>query len=152
MKFILLILSVVTLSSGAFAQDSLKVELNDLVGSWDVIVEDESSNRLVDGYISRTREAEVAEWNNHNNAILKFEDNGTFHLMSINDYSAKDEEGKFEVSKDGSGFVRMTKRPNDFKKSDREKIKKRKSKVLYFDGEVLVLKSERGISYMKKIS
>lgn len=152
MKFALLILSVVTLNQLTFAQDSTKVELNDLVGSWDVIYEDEESNGLLDSYIEGTHEAEVAEWDNHNNAIVKFEDSGSFHLMSINDFSAKDEEGTFEVSEDGCGFVRMTKRPNDFKKSDREKIKKRKSKVLYFKDDVLVVRCERGIMYMKKIS
>ena len=149
MKFVLLILSAVTMHL-SFAQDSIKVELNDLVGRWDVIYEDEESNGFLGELLEGTKEAEVAEGDNHNNAIVTFEDNGSFRLMSINDYSSTDEEGTFEVGKDGKSIIRLTKEPNAFEERDQEKMKKRKSKILYHEKDILVIKTDRGIMYMKR--
>lgn len=151
MKYGLLILLLSTLKHLSTAQETTpSLVSNDLVGRWDVIYQDESVNGLLDEFVSATEEAEVQAGGNHNIGIFTFEQESTFRFISIQDYSASDEEGTFDLMDNGSEIVMLSKKPNAFKAKDRKKLKNRTREVLYFNEDVLVLKSKKDILYLKR--
>ena len=146
MKLFFSLLTVLILSQTSIAQNEVQSEI---VGRWDAIyaMNDKS---LSDKLVKETKRTRVASNSNHNILVVKFKMDGKFDLASIRDYSQADEEGTFKVDKDGKSLVRITKKPNSLKAGLRKRLKSRKARILYLEGDVLVLKVKGEILYLKR--
>ena len=120
-----------------------------MIGRWDAIHADDQKE-LSDDLVKATEKAEVGENTNHNILTMNFGKKGDFSLNSLRDYAQANEDGTFTVSEDGETLVRKTKTPNSFRISDHDKVKNRKAKILYLEGDVLVLKIKKEIIYLKR--
>ena len=146
MKLFLSLLTVFMFSQISLAQNDVQ---NQLIGRWDAIYT-ENGKSSSDVLIQKTKEASVESKGNHNILVINFGKDGGFDLMSIRDYSQATEEGTFEVSEDGSKITRNTKMPSSLKEKFRTSSKKRKAKILYLEGDVLVLKIKKEVIYLKR--
>lgn len=146
MKLFLSLLTVLMFSQISVAQNDVQ---NQLVGRWDAIHVIKGKS-LSESLIKATKESKVESGGNHNELVIHFTKTGGFKIMSIRDYSQGDEKGTFEVSEDGKTIVRNTETPNDFKEKNRTGSKNRKAKILYLEGDVLVLKIKKEVIYLKR--
>ena len=150
MKFALITLSFLFVQSLSFAQQTSNSIDGDIYGVWDVVFLSDGS--LNDSLVESTQKEKASSGSNHNIAVLTYKANGDFHLASIRDYNASEEIGTFVISDDKKAIVHTVKTPNAFDEKDRNKIFEKNAQILYFKKDVLVLKMDRGILYMKRMS
>lgn len=59
---------------------------------------------------------EIYPQGDHNRCRYQFKTDGTFRLLSINDYGQNDERGTFKLSEDEAIIEREITKPNSYKK------------------------------------
>lgn len=148
MKSLFLILFLFFVQQLSIAQPE-NVSVSSIEGRWDVLF-DEQCSTISEDLLKRAESERVRPLDNHNIAIYNFGPNGEFSLGSIQDYAAGDEEGTFSLSKDGKSIYREVLMPNWFTAHERTHLQKKKSKILYLKGDILVLKTKKDVLYMKR--
>lgn len=148
MKLFILILALFGWNQ-IHAQDSLENSYTAIAGRWDVIY-DVNEASLSEELLNKTKETRVTKGGNHNIAVLHFDKDGTFRMMSIQDYGAGDEQGLFELKRQGKLLTFHVLMPNSLDREKRYHVQKKKSSVLVSEEDVMVIQFKKHVFYLKR--
>lgn len=145
----LILFLLITTTSTVFSQESPDIAKK-IVGKWDVVLEIKSTKYSKE-ILTRAKEKAKRTSGNSNIAIYFFDQDGTFRLISISDYSQGDEEGNYELSDNKTEISRTITYPNHLKTKKRLKPVHVKTKILYIDDVFCVLQRKKTTSYMRRV-
>jgi len=153
MRTLVILFSLLLTQQFSFAQETVRfyTSANDasIVGRWDVAFV-ENSSKVSKDLFYETRNRNVDPLGNSNIAVWTFGSDGTFELISLQDYGASTETGTFFLSEDGESVTRTVSYPNQLKDASKAKVKRFTTKIKVISKDVLVIRTKKGMLYMRR--
>lgn len=150
MKFLSLFVFLLGIQQVTIAQSTADSVIATLNGKWEVIFEENGSSISADLFTKLDKE-DVFPQGEHNNSQYFFKPEGEFHIISIKDYNQGAEDGTYMISEDGTKLERLVKMPYAQSPKAQEKLRKKKSKILYLDEDKFVIKTAGKVIYLKRM-